>query len=182
MIITSHPEELIAPLQQGGVIAYPTEAVFGLGCDPLNEAAVMHLLDLKQRSVDKGLILIAADFSQVSPFLQPISPQQQAFTLPSDTTWIFPAKDDAPKWLTGRFNSLAIRISQHEPVRQLCQQFASALVSTSANLSGEPPAKTTVEVVAQFDQRLAGIFDAPVGNLAKPTQIRDSLTGEVIRL
>jgi len=181
VIISSNPLKLIKPLQQGGVIAYPTEAVFGLGCDPLNETAVMRLLAIKQRSIDKGLILIASDFSQVAPFLLPINHQQQAYTQPSETTWIFPAKADTPKWLTGKFNSLAIRITKHQPVIQLCKAFSSALVSSSANLTAEEPARTTQEVVASLGERLDGVLDAELGSLAKPTEIRDSLSGEVVR-
>jgi len=181
LIISSNPQKFIKPLQQGGVIAYPTEAVFGLGCDPLNETAVMRLLAIKQRSIDKGLILIASDFAQVAPFLLPINTQQHAYTQPSEITWIFPAKTETPKWLTGQFNSLAIRITQHQPVIQLCDAFASALVSTSANLTGEAPAKTSQEVITCMGERLDGVLDAKVGNLAKPTEIRDSLNSTVFR-
>ncbi|MCK5810235.1 MAG: Sua5/YciO/YrdC/YwlC family protein [Cocleimonas sp.] len=181
MQLTSHPKKLIKPLQQGGVIAYPTEAVFGLGCDPLNETAVMRLLSLKQRSMDKGLILIASDFSQIVDFLKPLNDQQKQYTQPSETTWIFSAKKDAPQWITGKFDSIAVRITQHPPVRQLCALLGSALVSTSANLSGLQPAKNSNEVIVQFDQLLDGVLDREVGLLLKPTEIRDSLTGKIIR-
>lgn len=181
MIISSNPDKLVIVLQQGGVIAYPTEAVFGLGCDPLNKTAVMRLLALKQREVEKGLILIASDFSQLESFLKPLNSQQQQFTEPSETTWVFPARDEAPDWLTGRFDSLAVRITKHEPVRELCELYGSALVSTSANISGHVPAINRDTVVTQFHHYLDGIYDAPLGHLSKPTQIRDSLTGKVLR-
>ncbi len=181
MILSKNPQDLVKTLQQGGIIAYPTEAVFGLGCDPLNETAVMRLLSIKQRPIDKGLILVAANFSQVAPFLSPISEQQKQHTQPSETTWVFPAKTDTPQWLTGQFNSLAIRISKHPSVIQLCQHFGSALVSSSANLSGQKPAKTSQEVINHLGDRLDGILDNEVGNLSKPTKIRDSLTGEILR-
>ena len=155
--------------------------MFGLGCDPLNETAVMRLLSIKQRPIDKGLILVAANFSQVAPFLSPISEQQKQHTQPSETTWVFPAKADTPQWLTGQFDSLAIRISKHPSVIQLCQRFGSALVSSSANLSGQEPARTSQEVINHLDDRLDGILDNKVGNLSKPTNIRDSLTGEILR-
>ncbi len=181
MLLTSNPKKLIKPLQQGGVIAYPTEAVFGLGCDPLNETAVTRLLNLKQRSIDKGLILIASDFSQVADFLLPLNDQQKQIIQPSETTWIFPAKSSAPQWITGTFDSIAVRITKHPAVKQLCELLGSALVSTSANLSGQPPAKNSDEVIAQFDQLLDGVLDREVGELLKPTEIRDSLTGKIIR-
>jgi L-threonylcarbamoyladenylate synthase len=141
----------------------------------------MRLLCLKQRPIDKGLILIATSFSQVSDFLLPLNKQQQHYTYPSNTTWIFPAKHNAPQWITGRFNSIAVRISQHPPVQQLCQSFGSALISTSANLSGRKPAKTSQDVIQQFDQSLDGILDQEVGALLKPTEIRDSISGKIIR-
>ncbi|HFC91355.1 MAG TPA: hypothetical protein ENJ51_00935 [Leucothrix mucor] len=181
MQLTSNPKKLIEPLKQGGVIAYPTEAVFGLGCDPLNKTAVMRLLNLKQRSINKGLILIASDFSQVADFLLPLNNQQQNITQPSETTWIFPAKNNAPEWITGRFNSVAVRITKHPPIKQLCELLGAALVSTSANVSGQPPARSSHEVIAQFDQLLDGVLDREVGKLLKPTEIRDSLTGKIIR-
>ena len=182
MLLTTDPTALKKILQQGGVIAYPTEAVFGLGCDPLNETAVMRLLSLKKRSRDKGLILIASDFSQVAGFLLPLNEQQKDYSQASETTWVFPAKKEAPQWITGKFDSIAIRISKHHAVKQLCESFGSALISTSANLSGLEPAKTSKEVVAQFDQLLDGILDKKVGGLLKPTEIRDSISGDVIRI
>lgn len=181
MLFTTIPNDLSRTLQQGGVIAYPTEAVFGLGCDPLNETAVMRLLSLKQRSIDKGLILIASDFSQVADFLLPLNKQQQHYTHPSNTTWVFVAKHTAPQWITGQFNSIAVRITQHPAAQQLCQSFNSALISTSANVSGQQPAKTSEEVMQQFDQSLDGILDQAVGTLLKPTEIRNSVTGSILR-
>ena len=181
MLVSSNTDALKQILQQGGVIAYPTEAVFGLGCAPLNETAVMRLLALKQRSIDKGLILIASDFSQVADFLLPLSKQQKNQTQGSEITWVFPAKKNAPRWITGKFDSIAIRVTQHLAVKQLCQSFGSALISTSANRSGLEPAKTCQEVLAQFNQLLDGILDNKVGQLCKPTEIRDSVSGEIIR-
>jgi L-threonylcarbamoyladenylate synthase len=181
MLLTSNPKNLLKPLRQGGVIAYPTEAVFGLGCDPQNETAVMRLLALKQRSVDKGLILIAADFSQVADFLLPLNTQQKKQTQASEITWIFPAKQNAPAWITGTFDSIAVRITQHAPIKVLCQLAGSALVSTSANLSGQSPARRAEEVIRQFGGSLDAVFDEEIGTLLKPTEIRHSLSGQVVR-
>lgn len=181
VIITTNPQDLCLPLTQGAVIAYPTEAVFGLGCHPLNETAVRRLLLLKKRAIKKGLILIASDFSQVASFLLPLSTQQQQYTQASETTWVFPASPHAPQWVTGQYNSVAIRITQHPPIQQLCQLFNTALVSTSANISGQDPAQNTQAVISQFNHQLDGILDAPVGHLSKPTEIRDGLTGQIIR-
>ena len=181
MLVTKKSQNIISTFQNGGVFAYPTEAVYGLGCDPDNEEAVLRLLKLKNRPINKGLILIASDFTQVKKYLKPLSKAQLQFTQPSNTTYIYPALDSAPKWLTGDFDSLAIRISQHSTVLELCENFDSALVSTSANLSGQTPAQTASEVAKQFDEKIDAILEGKLGDLLTPTVIRDSISGEIIR-
>ena len=181
MLITKNPKDIKSHFIQGVVFAYPTEAVYGLGCDPKNESAVMRLLEIKQRPISKGLILIAADCSQVEAYLMPLNKKQLAFTEPSETTYIYPAKDSAPKWLTGDFDSLAVRITKHPLVRKLCIELDSALVSTSANLTGEEPAKTVNEVAVALDGLIEVILDGETGDLDKPTEIRDSISGQIIR-
>ena len=181
MVITKDIDKIVESLQQGGIIAYPTEAVYGLGCDPDNESAVLRLLEIKQRPVNKGLILVAADFSQVEKYLKPLTEQQQKFTQPSETTYIYPALESAPRWLTGDFNSLAVRISKHPLVREICLQFNSALVSTSANLSGDEPAKNAQQVSLTLGDSIDAILDGEIGDLVKPTEIRDSISGQIIR-
>lgn len=181
MLITKNPDDLKTPFLEGLVFAYPTEAVYGLGCDPANENAVTRLLEIKQRPVSKGLILIASDFSQVQSYLKPLNSNQIAFTQASETTYIYPVSHDAPKWLTGEFDSLAVRITKHPLVRELCELLNSALVSTSANLTGEEPAKTASEVNAVFNGIIGAILDGETGELDKPTEIRDSISGQIIR-
>ena len=181
MLITKNSNDIKSHFIQGAVFAYPTEAVYGLGCDPENESAVRRLLEIKQRSINKGLILIASDFSQVESYLKPLNDSQLAFSQPSETTYIYHARDSAPKWLTGDFGSLAIRITKHPLVRQLCTELGSALVSTSANLTGEEPAKTAKEVAVALDGLIDVILEGETGELDKPTQIRDSISGKIIR-
>ena len=181
MVITKDIGKIVERLQQGGIIAYPTEAIYGLGCDPDNESAVRRLLEIKQRPVNKGLILIAANFSQVEKYLKPLTEQQQKLTQPSETTYIYPALETAPRWLTGNFNSLAVRISKHPLVREICLQFNSALVSTSANLSGDEPAKNARQVSLTLGDNIDAILDGETGDLDKPTEIRDSISGQIIR-
>lgn len=140
-------------LNQEEVIAYPTEAVFGVGCDPDSEAAVTRLLALKQRPVEKGLILIAASFEQLKPYIDDaMLTQAQRETVfaawPGPVTFVFPARTTTPRWLTGRFDSLAVRVTNHPLVVELCNAFGKPLVSTSANLTGLSPCRTTEEVRA----------------------------------
>lgn len=181
MLITKNPDDIKSHFQQGAVFAYPTEAVYGLGCDPKNEAAVQCLLEIKQRSISKGLILIASDFSQVESYLMPLTADQVQYTKPSETTYIYAAKSSAPKWLTGDFESLAVRITKHPLVRELCTKLDSALVSTSANLTGEEPAKSASDVENALEGLIEVILDGKTGELDKPTQIRDSISGQIIR-
>lgn len=176
----------VGHLQQGGVIGYATEAVFGLGCDPDNEAAVMKLLSIKQRAIEKGLVLVAADFSQLSPYLDlaalPSGRLTQLLnTWPGPYTWIIPAKPTAPAWLTGRFNSLAVRVSAHRQVRDLCLAFGKPLVSSSANKSGAAPARTTVELVEALGHELDYILPGVTDGLTNPSLIQDACSGAIVR-
>lgn len=171
-------------LRQGGIIAYPTEAVFGLGCDPLNEATVDRLLKLKQRSRDLGLILIAAEFAQLQQFLKPLSNdimQRVMRAWPGPVTWVMPALDEAPVWLRGRFDTLAVRVTAHPIAAQLCRETGGAIVSTSANVTGQPPAKSANAVRGAFGAQVDVILDGPLGASDRPTEIRDALTGVTVR-
>lgn len=176
----------VSHLEQGGVIAYATEAVFGLGCDPDNQEAVNRLLTIKQRPQDKGLILIAADFSQLMPYLDlsalPEGRLDEVMaSWPGPHTWVMPVKPEVPAWLRGRFDSLAVRVSAHPQVRDLCLAFGRPLVSTSANLSGQEPARTTAEAQARLGDRLDYILAGDTGGATNPSQIRDALTGNILR-
>lgn len=176
---------VITALKNQQVIAYPTEAVFGLGCDPDSERAVMALLALKHRPVDKGLILIAADYAQLTPYIDDsaLSEQQRATIFaswPGPVTWVFPAKPQTQGFLKGRFGSLAVRVTDHPLVQQLCRQFGKPLVSTSANLSGREPCRTVAQVKRQFGEYFP-VLPGNVGGRLKPSEIRDALTDKQIR-
>lgn len=177
--------DVLRALQQEKVIAYPTEAVFGLGCDPDSEKAVNALLALKQRPWQKGLILIAANYEQLKPYVNDAAlsdAQREAIfsCWPGPVTWVIPARPETPRWLTGSFDSLAVRVSDHPLVQQLCSQYGKPLVSTSANLSGQEPCRTTEEVRIQFDASLP-VFTGLVGGRLNPSEIRDALTGKQFR-
>ncbi len=171
-------------IQSGGIIAYPTEAVFGLGCDPLDRQAVHRLLAIKQRLWQKGLILIAADFEQLKPFLQPLTMAEQArlaATWPGPFTWLIPARNTTPRWLRGRHETLAVRVTAHPLAAGLCHRCGHALVSTSANLSGQPPARSTLAVRRQLGQKIDYLLAGATGGAGKPTAIRNLRTSEWVR-
>ncbi len=173
-------------LKQSGVIAYPTEAVYGLGCDPDCELAVHKILTLKQRHWSKGLILIAADFAQLKPYILPLHSTLEQNIL--DTwqqkqviTWLLPAHPKTPKWLTGTSDKIAVRVTHHPIAAKLCHIYGKPLVSTSANLNGKTPAKTAFKVRKMFKQQLDYIVTGEVGQRQKPSEIRDALTQQILR-
>ncbi len=170
-------------LDSGGVLAYPNEAVYGLGCDPLDYRAVQRLLQVKKRPVDKGLILIAAEFGQLLGFVEPppdpIKAQLDA-AWPGPVTFLLSAAPDCPWWLTGRHATLAVRVTDHPLAAQLCRRFGGPLVSTSANRAGRPPARTALQVRLRCPG-VDAILNGPLGKLASPTEIRDPGSGTVIR-
>lgn len=170
-------------IHQGGVIAYPTEAVFGLGCDPLNADAVYRILEIKQRPVHKGLILIAASFSQLEPFVDASDRKlcQRAFdSWPGANTWLFPVTSATPYWLTGDHDTLAVRVTAHPLARALCLQSRTPLVSTSANRSRQQPARTALECRLRCPG-VDRIVHGRVNREARPSVIRDLRSGQTIR-
>lgn len=176
-------QRAVAALQQGGIVAYPTEAVWGLGCNPFDEKAVRELLALKNRPDSKGLILIAADISQVEEWLGALSAEQRQAVeavWPGPYTWIVPAPN-APAWLRGEHDGLAIRVSAHPVVQALCRAWGGPLVSTSANLSGEAPAADVVDLQKFFANGLSMIVEGALGGDQRPSEIRDAVTGVVLR-
>ena len=178
-----HLQQAIRICRTGGVIAYPTEAVFGLGCLPVYEHAVRRILKLKRRSIDKGLILVAADIEQLQSLVDFSRVKNIAMikkTWPGPLTWIVPSQSDTPAWLTGSHNTLAVRVSAQPLVRALCQQLGP-LVSTSANRSGVAPARSSRRVRAYFQNNIDYIIPAQIQGKTNPTVIRDALTGHVIR-
>ncbi|MCW8891145.1 MAG: L-threonylcarbamoyladenylate synthase [Sedimenticola sp.] len=168
----------------GGLIAYPTEAVYGLGCDPLNRQSMEWLLSLKQRPIEKGVILIAADYQQLIPFIKPLDEDRMQVikaSWPGPNTWLLPAADNLPFWLTGIHSTLAVRVTGHPVAAALCRACNSPIVSTSANRSGKHPAKNPLQVRKQLGSGVDCIIHAPLGNNPSPSTIRDGATGKVIR-
>ncbi|MBC7989215.1 MAG: Sua5/YciO/YrdC/YwlC family protein [Luteimonas sp.] len=179
--------EAAALLRRGGVVAYPTEAVWGLGCDPSDEAAVSRLLALKQRAVDKGLILVAASMPQLDGLVDwrvlPEVRREAVFaTWPGPHTWIVPATVRVPRWITGVHDrNVAVRISAHAVVAALCEAFGAPLVSTSANRAGMPPPYDVSAIDATLRAGLDGLVEGDTGHLLQPTPIRDARSGDVLR-
>lgn len=177
--------QIVEKLKQNQVVAYPTEAVFGLGCNPNSLQAVRSLLNLKQRSESKGLILIAPSVEYFLPYIDETILSQKhwqrfSYTDKQAITWVMPAKKTVPTYLKGNFNSIALRLCRVPAVTQLCEATGFALTSTSANLSGEPPCRTAQEVIKQFGNHFP-VLNAPTGGKKNPSEIRDIFTQNVLR-
>lgn len=171
-------------LKEGGVVAYPTEAVWGLGCDPWSEAGVEKILRLKNRHVDKGLILIASEVSQFESLLQGLDQHQRdrfSGSRVKPTTWLVPHNGSAPRWIVGRHNTIALRVTKHPLAAALCDLFGGPIVSTSANPQSLPAAVTGHKVQDYFGKDIDFQTAGEIGLAAKESEIRDLLTGGVIR-
>lgn len=171
-------------LRDGGVIAYPTEHCFGLGCDPRNQHAISKLLAIKQRQPEQGVILIAAELAQVNDYVDlsasPLLPAIEA-SWPGPNTWLLPALESVSTWVRGKHTTVAMRVTANKICRQLCMTFGGAIVSTSANRHGQAALLDSASVSQEMAAELDYIIDAPVDGATQPSTIRDGLTGDVIR-
>jgi L-threonylcarbamoyladenylate synthase len=180
-----HPNRLrhaARVIHQGGIVACPTEAVYGLSCDPLDPAAVTRLLSLKQRPVGKGLILIASDIEQLRPYAllhcKGMAAVQESW--PGPVTWLLPARPGLPYWINGGRETVACRVTAHPLAAALCDAAGQALVSSSANRAQRPPARTALQVRLRCPG-VDAILCGKLGRLQQPTPIRDLRTGQQIR-
>jgi L-threonylcarbamoyladenylate synthase len=174
----------LSALSLGGVIACPTEAVWGLSCDPADAAAVKRLLALKKRPLHKGLILVASCEQQLDFLLQPLSGSQRQVlsdSWPGPTTWLIPHLQRVPRWVVGDHDTVAVRVSSHQVVSALCSAWGGPLVSTSANRTGGRPAREAFQVRSIFGTQLDYILPGSLGSAQRPTAIRDLSSGESIR-
>lgn len=178
-----HIKRAVTILHQGGIVAYPTEGVWGLGCDPDNCEAVLRLLAIKHRPWHMGLILIAAEYEQLASYISatPTMLKRIRATWPGPITWLLPAHVSTPLWLRGTHDTVAVRVTAHPVAAALCRRFGGALVSTSANVSGRRPARNRLQVRRYFGTVLDYMVPGPLGMHHGSTEIRDARSGTVIR-
>jgi L-threonylcarbamoyladenylate synthase len=169
-------------LHAGGLIAYPTEGVFGLGCLPQDHDAVGDILTIKGRDQGKGLILIISDPAQIADWIG-LSGETPDLTAADDkpVTWIIPASDNAPMWITGDHDGVAVRLTTHPIAHALCKEADSAIVSTSANITGHAPARNALILRRQFGSLVDYIVPGECGPASGPSEIRHYLTKDVVR-
>jgi len=173
-------------IDAGGIVAYPTESVWGLGCDPHSREAVERLLELKQRPVAMGLILIGASYVQLAPYIDTRMIDRAALdrvrrSWPGPNTWLLPASDAVPPWIRGRHASVALRVTAHPPAAGLCTAVGRAIVSTSANIHGQRPPRTALHLRAGLGRQVDYILPGSTGGAARPTRIRDAVSGRTLR-
>ena len=171
-------------IARGEVVAYPTEAVWGLGCDPFDQSAVQRILNLKRRPANKGLILVAADISQFNFLLNTLSKAQLAtlqLSWPGHTTWLVPHNNRVPYLLSGSHSTIALRVSAHPLVRALCLLNRGPIVSTSANPQGLPPARSALKVRCYFGTDNLVYAPAAPAIAQEPSTIKDLISGEQLR-
>ena len=169
---------------RGEVVAYPTEAIWGLGCDPWNSHAVATLLKLKKRPIEKGLILVTGDLAQVDFLLDLLSPAQRetvTATWPGHTTWLLPHGGLVPGFVSGYRDTVAVRVSTHPVIKTLCDAVDGPIVSTSANPTGSPPARHRLGAKRYFSHLGVPLAPGKVGKARSPSTIRDLHTGTIIR-
>ena len=171
-------------LRRGGIIAYPVESIFGLGCDPYNEQAVKKILKIKKRTIKCGFVLVACNWEQIYTMISPITQEQFDIidkTWPGNNTWLFPKKPDLPMWITGDSQRVALRIPDHPVPKLLAQLFHNPVISTSVNIHGETPCKTALEVQRKFNAHVDYIIHRDVGHYKSASTIRDVVTLQVVR-
>ncbi|MCM2972094.1 Sua5/YciO/YrdC/YwlC family protein [Larsenimonas suaedae] len=185
MVETVSLDQAAAWLHTGRVLAYPTEAVWGVGCDPDDARALEALLALKQRDPAKGVILIAASIEQCAPYLDGLTSSQRetlAAHWPGPTTFLVPDNGRAHPLVRGAHSSIALRVTDHPLVIELCTAFGGPLVSTSANQAGAPPCMSAEDILAHFPSAHdLAVLDGALGGRAAPSRIVDLDSGRVLR-
>ncbi len=170
-------------IQHDGVIAYPTESVYGLGCNPLSEQAVGRILQLKHRPASKGLIMIGASLDHLSPYIYLTEEQRQTILKQAQPmTWLVNKSSLTPDWVSGVHPKVAIRITQHPVAQLLCHTFGGAMISTSANPAGARPANSLLQVRQYFPDQLDAYISGKTGPLKQATPITDIETGKQFRV
>ena len=171
-------------LAAGGVIAHPTEGVYGLACDPFDPQAIERVLALKGRAIGAGFIVLAARVHDVAGLVGDLPPgrwREISQQWPGPVTWVVPAAEWVPEWLTGGRDTLALRVTAFTPAARLCERAGGLLISTSANPSGCPPARSALRTRVYFPSGIDLIVGGTTGGRDRPTPIRDALAGHSLR-
>tara|TARA_R110002110_G_scaffold65206_5_gene180088 strand:+ start:33441 stop:34064 length:624 start_codon:yes stop_codon:yes gene_type:complete len=177
----------VEAIRHGRVIVYPTESVYGFGCDPLQPEAIQKIVTLKQREPRKGFILIVSNFSQLEPYIDwEKVPREKWQTVeaswPGPVTWVLPAQSHINRLLLGPERTIAIRMSAHPVAQSLCEHMKGAIVSTSANFSAQAPLMQSIDILTHFSSDIAGVVAGDLGGDDKPSWVIDFASYKVLRI
>ena len=173
-------KQAAAVIENGGIVLHATEGVWGFACAPMSEAAVMKILQLKQRSVEKGLLLIGSEAAVFETELNAHPLREDVLaSWPGPHTWVLP-NSRFPSWVTGGRDTVACRVPGHSQARSLSKKVGGALVSTSANHSGEPPIVDELSARVQFGGEVEFVLSGEVSMPGQVSTIYD-MNGEVVR-
>jgi L-threonylcarbamoyladenylate synthase len=173
----------IKTLKSGGVIAYPSESVYGLGCNPYNLQAVSDLLSVKHRSYKKGLIILVSDIEQASSLIEPLSTQQKQRIQNHHgraTTWLVNKSERTSPLLAGNHPKLAIRVTSNPVAKKLCEMMQGPIVSTSCNRNAKPTSRSAAVIRNKFYLPLAQIIPGACGG-EPASRIVDLESGQILR-
>ena len=168
---------------QDQIFAYPTEGVWGIGCNPFSEKAVKKLILLKKRPKNKGIIILGGYMEQLTPFTEHLDEKlkkRMYSKWPGPHTWLVSSSSRTPKWLLGPKGLIALRLSSHKTVIKLTETLGMPICSTSANLSGNEPAKDSNEIRTFFKDTVL-IIGGELGSLKRPTPVQDLESREWLR-
>ena len=174
---------LSGAIAAGAVIGYPTDTIWGFGCDPLNAASVAHILQIKRRPVEMGVILLSSRLEYCEPFVRIPAERRAEIESPAatPTTWLIDASPACPEWIRGRHPTVAIRITDHPVLEALCAGFGRPLVSTSANRSGRPTVRNALQMRRQFGDELDAIVTGFDTGGSKASRIQSLASGQLLR-
>lgn len=182
-MIIGAPENAVKLLKDGNVIGYPTEAVYGLGCDPWNEKAVAKIAGIKKRSVKKTFIIVASNINQLRNLIDvDIISKKAKLSWPGHTTWLMPARQEVAPWLIDvKTRLVGVRVSNHPIIQRLCESFGGPIISTSANISGGINIKEQNIFISEFESTVDYLVEGDIGNQDEPSKIINMMTNEILR-
>jgi L-threonylcarbamoyladenylate synthase len=169
-------------LRKGGTVVYPTETVYGIGCDPINRSACERIQQMKKRVNYKTLLLISCDIEQVEKTLGKLnetgSRLAQVFW-PGPLTMVIRPEKEMPDYLYGISSGIAVRVTSHPIASELAREFGAPIISTSANLTGDPPIVTYEDALELFGSEADIILKNPEPLHGKPSTVVDVTTGSI---
>lgn len=180
MIPKLSPFDASEIIKNGGNAIYPTEGIYGIGCDPFNESSVENIFKVKGRDLTKNFIILASNINYLKRIIDNNFFKSKALIDGSFTTWVIPTNKDCPPWLTTN-KSIAIRITNHPVVNELCLNLGGPIISTSANCSNHKYINDITTIENIFDGKIDCIVKGQLGNEKKSSIIKNILTNEILR-